>query len=343
MQDSWCWECTGIGDGDNRTVNDIINQNQLLGNLRPADSGVIYWTNTTALQGFTNASDGLLAPTNPAGDTVRIASGAALVQGWLYANDADVDFDVSGGAANATDLIVLRRDDPAAVSSVRLALVRGPAAGTATVTQTATTWEIALAEVLLDGAGNFSALTDVRELAYPPVGAMVRIGEFVGDGVVTQALFASIPPLFRHLHVVGQTKLNAAVGGAFLSVQFNGDGGANYDELLIAIDGNAAVAAAAANFATTGIKFGNTSGSTVPANYADSFTLDIPNYADAILYQSTISHSQNFISAALGNISVVRGSGWWQNVAAITQVRIFEPTGPTAFAVGTRITLYGLV
>lgn len=183
-QYSWCWECIGIGDGDARTVNDIIAQNMFLGNLNPDTAGVVDWTDGNAIPGITNPPTGGLAPTNPSGDTVRIATGVGLVQGWIYVNDANVDFDVSGGNASATDIIVLRRGDPATVGTVRLAHKRGPGGGTATVTQSATTWEVKIAEVTLDGSGDFSSLSDVREYVETPL--KVNTASLV-DNAVTAA------------------------------------------------------------------------------------------------------------------------------------------------------------
>lgn len=171
-QISWNWSCSPqVGDAGPLTVENLMVARMLMGNARPDVAGVVHWMNATPLAdlGLTNPSDGLLEPTNPAGDIVRIASGVGMVQGWLYVSDGDEDFDVSGGNANATDLIVLRRGDPAVDLSVRLALKRGPIGGAATVTQSALLWEVAIAEVLLDGSGDFSALTDVRQYVETPL------------------------------------------------------------------------------------------------------------------------------------------------------------------------------
>lgn len=154
---SFPWGCDPTGDGGSGSFSlDIVEDtNKFLSNYDPTLEGVIHWTQAP--------HTGDLGATNPAGNTVRIATGVGMVEGWLYTNDANVDFNVGGGNANATDLIVLRRSNPGVLpQTVRLALVRGPAAGVATVTQTASVWEVALWQVVLDGAGNFSSLNDVR-------------------------------------------------------------------------------------------------------------------------------------------------------------------------------------
>ena len=53
--------------------------------------------------------------------------------------------------------------------TVRLAHLRGPVGGAATVTQNSLVWEVPIAEVLLDGSGDFSALTDVRRFVKTPL------------------------------------------------------------------------------------------------------------------------------------------------------------------------------
>lgn len=176
-QISWNWACSPqVGDAGPLTVENLMIARMLIGNAHPDAAGVVHWTDATPLAdlGLANPSDGLLEPTNPAGDIVRIASGIGMVQGWLYANDDDVDFDVSGGNANATDLIVLQRGDPAVDLTVRLAHLRGPVGGAATVTQNSLLWEVPIAEVLLDGSGNFSALTDGRDFVTSPLGVVRR-------------------------------------------------------------------------------------------------------------------------------------------------------------------------
>ncbi len=353
MQDSWCWACTGVGDGDNRTVDDIINQNMLFGNLSPDVNGIIYWKDSTALQGFINASDGLLAPTNPAGNTVRIASGVGLVQGWLYVNDADVDFDVSGGAANATDLIVLRRSDPATVSTVRLALVRGPAAGTATVTQTATTFEIAIAEVLLDGSGDFSALTDIRQLANRK-GALVLIEEIFPSGAVGIVTFSGIEPLFRNLIIEWQSTIQDALSNPteVLELTFNSDVGANYYWLREENTTGAQTITgdSAANFINCGTyktDFGAVDG-------ANAGRIIITNYAPfvgprsillALSRKSIESISHSLDTGAASGYRMNRTSGFYNgvNTGAINRIDLEWSFGAWKTSEGARVMLYGEV
>lgn len=163
-QDSWPWNCSPTnGDYGAITVNDLVNAQQFGANTQPNSDGVVYWTSTSPLPGGTVAVDGLLEP-SLAGSVVTIATGVGMVQGWNYINTADVDFDFAAdaGNANATDLIVLQRGDPTSALTVRLARLKGAASSTATVTQSEALWEVAIAEVALNGSGLPTAVNDVR-------------------------------------------------------------------------------------------------------------------------------------------------------------------------------------
>lgn len=163
METSWNYDCTIGGDAEAISQEDWARSRNVFRAIDRTAEGVVATEHSSY--------SGLLAPSAPGGNVVRIASGAALVNGYEYYNDADVDFDVSGGAANATDLIVLRSSPASGL--VRLALVRGSAGGMATVTQNATTWEIAIAEVTLDSSGDFSSLADARRFLHNPGARLV--------------------------------------------------------------------------------------------------------------------------------------------------------------------------
>lgn len=190
---SFCWSCTNTGDGGPTSFSVEIVEAFLRfgGNFNQLDAGVIYWMDNTVFPGFTNpiggtpATNYLLTPSNPVGNTVRIKPGAGMVEGWFYISDADIDTDVSGGNANATDIIGLRRD--IAAQTVRLFHGRGAAASTYSLVQTSATWEIPLVEVLLDGSGNYSSHTDVREFVrsalFPPQRTKVFVPAMIGTNL----------------------------------------------------------------------------------------------------------------------------------------------------------------
>lgn len=195
---SFPWQCTATGDGgpNSLSLSMVVATNQLLNN-NLANSGLVYWTRSP----YAN----LLAPSTVGIDTVRIASGIGIVQGYLYTNDSNVDFDINAtpGNRNATDIIVLQRS--LINQTVRLARISGPSSSKAVLTQTGAIWEVPIVDVILDGSGNLSSITDARVLAAPS-GSLVKIEEIFPNvaALENEIIFTNIPPLFTHLRIVGR-------------------------------------------------------------------------------------------------------------------------------------------
>ncbi len=303
----------------------VEDTNKFLQNISPADSGVVWWTESP------NA--GLLEPSTPGGGIVRIASGVGLVEGWLYTNDANVDFDINAapGNANATDIIVLQRI--LASQTVRLARIGGAAASKAVLTQTAATWEIPIVDVLLDGAGNLSSITDARKLALPPSGK-VKIGEFVGPGSV--ATFTNIPPLFSNLRIVGRGRgTGVPIPATVVFTRFNSDTGLNYNWII------QKATSTPATVIDTGINDNSfdipleITGQTGTANYFDTFDFLIAGYATTG-FKTISGHHSGFLNGAPFGDAIV--SGWWQNTAIINRIDLDITT---SWVTGSKIILYG--
>jgi hypothetical protein len=108
---------------------------------------------------LTGTESGNLAPTNPAGTTIRIASGVAIVDGSVYVSTADKDFDAS---AVEYHTIVLRKSQSGGTDkTTRLAHLHQPGSYVA-LTQDATTWEIPIARAISNGAA-LTTFIDDRE------------------------------------------------------------------------------------------------------------------------------------------------------------------------------------
>lgn len=111
---------------------------------------------------------------------VAVATGAAIVYGFFYVNDASLNVTVpTPSVSTRIDRIVLRASW--AAQTVRIARVAGTEGGAApALTQTpSTTWEIPLATVSIT-TGGVIAVTDAREWL-----------DVTGDGMVTVAKLAS--------------------------------------------------------------------------------------------------------------------------------------------------------
>lgn len=148
-----------------------------------------------ALRGVIPTVDSKLVVTNTGGAVIRVATGAAWVEGYFHLNDANVDTTVSTPAANRNDRVVLVQNktnvaydgtpdyggavlecpddltdyegtDSVPAYSCRLAILTGVVGGAArNLTQDADIWMIELASYTIDNGGNISSLTDQREFA----------------------------------------------------------------------------------------------------------------------------------------------------------------------------------
>jgi len=154
-QYSYYWGGTTVGDATLAPYDDdeFSDNWALLHTHSRVYQGVIYTATTTY--------SSMLACTNPAGTTIRIANGAALVDGKIFKNTANVDFAVSApGAGTNYYTVVLQKDF--AAQTVRLAMLGPNALAYPTVTQNdGVLWEVAIWRVAITNAGAIT-ITDVR-------------------------------------------------------------------------------------------------------------------------------------------------------------------------------------
>lgn len=124
-----------------------------------------FFTLDPASEGVLPAAGDALSASNTAGRTVRVAPGAALVDGVYYQSSANVDFTLAlpSPDTNRYDRIVVRKSNTA--QTVRLAVLEGvesAAPALPTLTQVSgETWEIPLAKAYITAAGVIT-LTDER-------------------------------------------------------------------------------------------------------------------------------------------------------------------------------------
>lgn len=149
------WANNGLGDGQQYLDDDWSDWDNLLLTYDRTVEGVIFSMNTNY--------SGLLAVTNPAGMTIRVASGIGLVDGKRYSSTANVDLTVvTPGAGSNYYTVVLRKDW--AAQTVRAALLGPNTVSYPTVTQddvTSLVWEVALAHVRVT-SGGVVTVTDLR-------------------------------------------------------------------------------------------------------------------------------------------------------------------------------------
>jgi len=119
------------------------------------------FTHDRTLQGVIPGYESELEVTNPAGNTIRVAAGGAVVDGKIYDNSTDADGAVTTpGAGSNYYRVVLAKDW--AAQTVRAGIVGPDVASPPAVTQTdGTLWEISLATVQIT-SGGVVTVTDTR-------------------------------------------------------------------------------------------------------------------------------------------------------------------------------------
>jgi hypothetical protein len=136
-------------------------------------------TTQAPLYGLLNS----LAITNPAGTTIRVASGKAIVDGKGYTNTANVDFSVTAPGAGFNYYTVVLRKSWAA-QTIRLVMLGPSALAYPMVTQTdGTTWEVTIAQVRISNASVIT-ITDTRVYCTPS--KQIDTSQ-IGSGQITPA------------------------------------------------------------------------------------------------------------------------------------------------------------
>ena len=147
------------------------------------------------IDGYANS----LAPSNPSGTTVRMASGAALVYGFLYENDANVDF--SAAVAGYYRLILRCSWGAPNQYTVRADLLGPNGAVLPPLTQTpGVTYEINLCDIISNGAA-LTTFTDRRTFCRPNSYRMPHMRTRYGDDASldwTASAAVSMPIMVMH-------------------------------------------------------------------------------------------------------------------------------------------------
>lgn len=156
------WQTNGVGDGAAcYTMDDMITWQQMM------------WLKDRTAQGVAKNYENELEVTNPAGLTLRVATGGATVYGFPYWSTANVDHALVAPIINTTGWRLVLRADWAAqtVRSVLLQSADGVAAAPGVTQNPGVTWEISLAHGTVTVPG-VVAITDDRDWIEPNVEIM---------------------------------------------------------------------------------------------------------------------------------------------------------------------------
>ena len=176
-QDSYWWTTGGAGDGSATFTRADLSEIAKILAACLDDEGVA--------PAYLNA----LAPSANGANTVRVATGGALVDGKPYLNNANVDTNIPsavGGGNTRIDRLVLRADWSA--QTVRITRIAGTDAASPSapaITQTSsTTYDIKICQALVT-TGGVVTVTDERTFA------QVGASNGLADSIVTTAKLAS--------------------------------------------------------------------------------------------------------------------------------------------------------
>lgn len=174
---SYIWTCTDIGDGGVNSFSLEVIMTWLgtvMGTFSPETSGVIPWKSTNTeifeLLGLGPVAPiGLLTPTYNS-NVLTVDTGIGMTGGVFYVNTTPKTFNIlalKSGLASATDRIVLRREVLA--QTARLVYIPATAPSTvAPLVQNKVFWDVPIARIVLNGAGNYASFVDERSYASSP-------------------------------------------------------------------------------------------------------------------------------------------------------------------------------
>lgn len=170
-----------------------------------------------------------------------------------------------------------------------------------------------------------------------------KISENILGGTATTVTFSSIPTKFRHLRAVVMARGDAAAQQfVTVSMRFNNDSGANYDNLQLYGSGSGSGAIEALN--GTGIIIGDMPGPTTVSGSVAYFTIDIPWYNDSTFWQGSISQKTLMSQTSGGQANQLwrkSRAGRWRNTAAVTRLDFVSASGN--FIAGSSFAVYGVV
>ena len=197
---------------------------------------------------------------------------------------------------------------------------------------------------VIPGAGNFVAGSSFSLYGRGGAGVTVNpapglpvIQEVVTSGSQSSVTVAAIPSTYRDLMVVVTGRGTASAADVALSLTFNSDGGANYDNEQFFATNTTATANTAGD---TKLNVGNIAAATAPASTPGHQIINIQDYAGTAFYKTVSAKGSEVTATSAGAIVTMVASGQWRNTSPITSLTIAPASG--AFVDGTTVTVYGI-
>jgi len=267
------------------------------------------------------------------GGGISIASGFAVVNGWVYENTANVTKIISTPVSNPRiDTVVIRMIFE--YQTARIFVIKGTETGSPTapslIQNNGVVWDMPIAEVLVTTAGVIS-VTDTREFASTPLSerpvmTLIEEIEILSLGIPVDVSFDNIPQTYRDLIIIGQWRgTDVGVGGR---LYYNDDEVyTNYYRQVLNSIGASVIAVGIVGSATVG---------TDDVGWYDDegipFRFTIPNYTGPFYKTCVQDEISTTTLASEGSV--------WLNVSPITKISLVNLTG--TFLTGSKVSLYGL-
>ena len=145
--------------------------------------------------------------------------------------------------------------------------------------------------------------------------------------------FSSISSAYKHLQLRIVGRDTAAVGQVAPTLQLNGDTGTNYS--VHRVIGNGTSVVGFNSTSSTGILINSLPGASSATSIFGISIMDILDFSNTAKYKTV-----RMLGGNIGlNAEVGLNSGLWMNTSAVTSITI---TASTAFAIGSRFSLFGV-
>lgn len=154
--------------------------------------------------------------------------------------------------------------------------------------------------------------------------------------------FSNIPGIYKHLcmFVNARTDRGGGTTSDFAFWRANGDGAANYNEVVIQA-GSAGISSAV-SLATASPRFLRVDATASTAGNFGGGLIYWNNYSNTSIRKTYLSWSITLANNAAANVFMHQWGGDWMNTAAITSLVISPTNGPN-FVASSTFALYGIV
>lgn len=170
-------------------------------------------------------------------------------------------------------------------------------------------------------------------------GLPVKVADTTLSAAAATIDFSSIPSHYAHLMFIAYLRGDTAATQINVDLRFNNDSSALYDSSVFTVRDPSTVGTLAAVGATA-LTCAHAPAASAPANAFTPVQILIPHYTNAANHKTVDSRFGMRLSTLVTGQYAGAGQGTWTAVAAVNRVTLLPSAGN--FAIGSRVTLYGL-